>query len=135
MSLSAENQNTDIHCELLAVSLELQTSYDALSYTWEGNLKDHTIRIGDAQLRITANLHGALINLRLKNASRLLWVDAICINQENIPERNQQVKFMSKIYSLASEVILWLGREDWDVRNAFSTISSAYKAVKEYGDK
>ncbi|CAO2652387.1 Nn.00g006700.m01.CDS01, partial [Neocucurbitaria sp. VM-36] len=58
---------------------------------------------------ITQNLELALRSLRLKEGSRLLWIDAICINQSDIYERNQQVERMAPIYSCAQNVVIWLG--------------------------
>ena len=50
------------------------------------------------------------------------WIDTICINQDDIPERNAQVSIMSTIYMKADEVIAWLGEEDGDSLLLFGTI-------------
>jgi hypothetical protein len=58
---------------------------------------------------ITMNLKAALWHLRFTTRARLLWVDAVCINQADIPERNQQVQIMRNIYANAARVLVWLG--------------------------
>ena len=60
---------------------------------------------------ITQNLHAALKRLRLQNQSRVLWVDAICINQDDTCEKSFQVAMMSQIYSKTTMGLLWLGEE------------------------
>lgn len=69
------------------------------------------IEVDGAGLAITKNLHGALQRLRDPALDRVLWVDAVCINQDNIAERAQQVQVMAMIYAYASKVVVWLGEE------------------------
>ncbi|KAK7697571.1 hypothetical protein SLS64_013390 [Diaporthe eres] len=61
------------------------------------------------ELPIGENLKDALVRLRKVDLARIIWIDAICINQDDIKERNHQVCIMKKIYSKATEVIVWLG--------------------------
>ena len=58
-----------------------------------------------------SSLYYALHHLRQPDQSRYLWIDAICINQEDLDERSQQVGLMRQIYSQASHVVVWLGPE------------------------
>jgi hypothetical protein len=60
-------------------------------------------------LYITQNLFIALQHLRWPDTHRVLWIDAISINQEDIPERSAEVSWMGSIFSKASQVIVWLG--------------------------
>lgn len=83
--------------------------YDALSYTWGSSFKTNKIDINGAGLPITRNLDAAFRGVRSATAARLLWVDAICIDQNNVGERNHQVNVMKRIFSNASSVIVWLG--------------------------
>ncbi|CAK7235659.1 hypothetical protein SCUCBS95973_009342 [Sporothrix curviconia] len=83
--------------------------FEALSYFW-GN--PPAILIDAHPLPIADNLNIALHHLRLRNAKRLLWIDAICINQQDIPERNWQVLAMDAVYSRADLVVVWLGPAD-----------------------
>jgi hypothetical protein len=84
--------------------------YDALSYTWSGTHKTHTVKVDGKYLDVTENLHSALQHLRSETVDKVLWIDAICIDQSNERERGHQVQQMCKIYSQAEEVIVWLGQ-------------------------
>ena len=102
-----------IRCHLIEYSIqetwERADLYEALSYCWGGSDKPCSISIGESCLPITANLHAALLRLRHRLIGRFLWVDAVCINQDDKVEQAQQVRFMAEIYSKASRVIVWLG--------------------------
>ncbi|RYN79389.1 hypothetical protein AA0120_g10711 [Alternaria tenuissima] len=84
--------------------------YDALSYTWGGADKNFTVTVNEKSLNVTENLYLALQRLRSEHIDRVIWVDAICIDQNNIRERGHQVQQMCKIYSQAEEVVVWLGQ-------------------------
>ncbi|KAF5868701.1 putative heterokaryon incompatibility protein [Botrytis fragariae] len=99
----------DIYCTLTTVSLIDKPFYEALSYVW-GNLTNKCdINLQSLSFPVTTNLESALRYLRYRDLPRVLWIDAICINQEDIPERNSQVKYMGTIYSKSSIVLAWLG--------------------------
>jgi len=84
-------------------------TYEALSYTW-GDSKDlQVILVNGARFFVTKNLWSTLRYLRLERSDRVLWVDAVCIDQENYREKGHQVKQMGEIYSQANSVIFWLG--------------------------
>ncbi|KAI8630561.1 heterokaryon incompatibility protein-domain-containing protein [Xylariaceae sp. FL1651] len=89
-----------------------QQGYTALSYAWGDQHCTYTIIIGKRQLRIGRNLYSALRNLRRKDRPIRLWVDAICINQDDVNERNHQVQQMRSIYSSAFQTIIYLGSEN-----------------------
>ncbi|KAI2602746.1 HET-domain-containing protein [Hypoxylon sp. NC1633] len=86
-----------------------QESYDALSYTWGGLEKTDEIIVDDRVLGVTRNLYAALMKLRSPTETRRLWIDAICIDQDNVLERNHQVHMMKRIFSTAASVVVWLG--------------------------
>lgn len=85
--------------------------HEALSYTWGDPSNPSLLYCNGATLSITSNLDTALRHLRLQTGPRTLWVDAICINQADVEERNQQVALMRDVYTMASQVIAWLGEE------------------------
>jgi hypothetical protein len=92
----------------------------ALSYTWGPPLFSHDLEIcggKTGRLKITESLAGALRRLRRTDGDLTLWADAVCINQQDIPERNAQVPLMEQIYRSAKEVFIWLGDplgDSWD---------------------
>jgi hypothetical protein len=101
-----------IECRLYQAYLDGTDTvpYDALSYTWGGTDKKSTVTVNEKTFDITKNLHSALQHLRSEDTDRVLWVDAICIDQSNELERGHQVQRMCKIYSQAEEVLVWLGQ-------------------------
>ena len=106
-------EKTEVQCELFEYTLQDPCKgthlYDALSYTWGGSGKPCSISINKQNLAVTENLHAALLRLRDRFLERILWIDAICINQENLEEQGKQVQLMAKIYSKATRVLVWLG--------------------------
>jgi hypothetical protein len=117
-----------IACRLLHVNLNNLPKYDALSYTWGDNHLSNSILCEGRTLHVTKNLFQALSHLR-KSAFRIwsrhfFWIDAICINQTNLPERNAQVRLMADIYCKASKVIVWLGEEHHSHRTALRAVDS-----------
>ncbi|CAP70497.1 uncharacterized protein PODANS_3_5670 [Podospora anserina S mat+] len=104
--------NEQIHCELLETYVHASKGvpYEALSYTWGTIDREESIIIGrNSTLQVTENLYTALVNLRHPHTDRLLWIDAICIDQNNDKERGHQVGQMRRIYQNAEEVLVWLG--------------------------
>ncbi|KAL9623318.1 MAG: hypothetical protein Q9160_002425 [Pyrenula sp. 1 TL-2023] len=94
--------------------------FQALSYTWGSDIRQPpllNILTDEAlyQLPLKPNLNGALRRLRgdiPPGQSRMYWIDALCINQQNISEKNFQVQKMAMIYNRAESVAVWLGEED-----------------------
>ncbi|KAK5955895.1 hypothetical protein OHC33_003537 [Knufia fluminis] len=112
--------------------------YLALSYTWGGTAVMREIIANDRPVQVTDNLEKGLRVLRDKQYIRdgwKLWIDALCINQQDIIERASQVKQMRKIYSAAWTPIIWLGPAADDSEAAIeliktiSTIDSTRGAV------
>ncbi|KAF5988594.1 heterokaryon incompatibility protein [Fusarium coicis] len=83
--------------------------YEALSYSWGSQSTPREILADGKTLLITESLYEALWHLRKPHEDRMLWVDALCIDQNNIKERGHQVKRMAEIYGKADKVIIWLG--------------------------
>lgn len=102
---------------LRVVSLAESPKFTALSYVWgETSSAENTIvlRSGTeggavSSLQLTANCHSALTHLRRRHGSITIWVDSICINQEDQQEKGNQIPLMQEIYSWASPVYVWLG--------------------------
>jgi hypothetical protein len=82
---------------------------------------------------VTKNLFDALTALRHESTSRMVWIDALCINQDDIEERGAQVQMMTQIYKSASKVLIWLGVWGPEVPHSLGLInmlSYAYSATK-----
>lgn len=88
-------------------------TYEALLYAW-GDSTSTPCRLlcGDGSfLPITLNLYQALLSLRKEKETRLLWVDAVCIYQDDLTEKSEQVLLMSQIYAKAKVATVYLGEE------------------------
>ena len=88
--------------------------YEALSYTWGDAAKKVPLKVNQSEEPelVTTNLYSALLSLRLETRDRPLWVDALCINQNDIEERNNQVQRMQSLYQRATRTLVWLGEAD-----------------------
>lgn len=106
-------EKDDEICYRLTVSdMRKPPAYEAISYTWgDPNIKVPSFCDGKL-LEITPSLQEGLRHLRYKSETRLLWADAVCINQENIKEKNRQVMNMKRIYENATRVVVWLGLDE-----------------------
>ncbi|KAJ4289863.1 hypothetical protein N0V90_011196 [Kalmusia sp. IMI 367209] len=103
--------------------------FDALSYCWGDPKCTHIIVCNDIDLPINGNLYQALRALRNPgHQSRYLWVDAICINQDDEIEKSHQVFHMLQIYQLANKVIAWLGAANDNLPPYFHRIRKHDKA-------
>lgn len=101
-----------IECHLKHVFLDDEPEYEALSYTWgDDKLPKQLIRCDGGKLGILPNLYDALRHFRKPKVKRVIWADAICINQTDFPEKNIQVQLMRDIYKQARGVLVWVGRE------------------------
>ncbi|KAF5709456.1 heterokaryon incompatibility 6 OR allele [Fusarium mundagurra] len=106
--------------------------YEALSYVWgEPNLSA-SISLNDETFWITPNLESILQALRLTHRARVLWIDALCINQSDPQERGQQVAIMRKIYSSCQRDIAWLGHWPDNDRKSENTPERALALKRLY---
>jgi hypothetical protein len=94
---------------LIHVSLEKAPPYECVSYTWGDSTKTHSILIDGFQLPVSTSVYNILHQRASIWSSRLLWIDAICINQNDTEERARQVQNMRIIYKTANRVTVFLG--------------------------
>ncbi|KAI1387256.1 HET-domain-containing protein [Hypoxylon trugodes] len=117
--------------------------YEALSYAWgprmrrkkaimKSTIKEQRFMVmpGNRLLHINEDLEEALRYLRYKNKGRVMWIDALCINQEDFEERNHEVKRMSLIYQFARRVVAWLGPASLNSQLALSTLDYLGRQVE-----
>jgi Heterokaryon incompatibility protein (HET) len=109
LRLHSSANNNEITCELERYPLALAPEYRAISYCWGppgGNLE---IKVNGYSFIVRKNLFDMLNQLVLLGESRMLWIDAICIDQSFTTERNYQVGLMGTIYKRAYHVVAFLG--------------------------
>lgn len=121
--LQPVNQGSSITCSLDKVSLFDDPEYEALSYVWGNPNTRENIALDSSPFSVTQNLAVALHHLRLPKKPRKLWIDAICINQSNVEERNAQVQMMGEVYASANPVLIWLGEGTEESDEAFELMS------------
>ena len=109
IEIAAGSGNDIIRCELLTVQRKSAESFKALSYAWEDVTPTDFILVDGKKFWLHKNLFEALHAIRKETEKVRLWTDRICINQDNIPEKNSQVEHMGRTYSSAEEVLIWLG--------------------------
>ncbi|KAI6842847.1 hypothetical protein KC352_g13568 [Hortaea werneckii] len=100
----------------LAVIQPGTAPYDALSYTWGTGPRSKHILCNGKRMQVTETLLAALHRFRRPRHEVTLWIDQICICQERVKERNQQVQMMGDIFKGARKVIVWLGEDYEDSR-------------------
>jgi len=110
--------------------------YKCLSYCWQTTIQDAAILVDGRRFEVTSNLLSALRNIRKRKQKTLVWIDQICINQEDFVERGHQVSIMKHIYSRARTVVvcyIYDVLDDWaanasprsGLENSTAVISSA----------
>ncbi len=136
-----DESTTEVVCDLFEVTPDVKANfkYEALSWTWDSAGPTNPIKINkkiDGEdtafaFDISRNLYLALKALRHTGKARILWVDAICINQDKSKsdERNHQIPMMPSIYGDATQVCVWLGAADEDSDRAIDFIEKIMKDI------
>lgn len=109
--LPADDKDARVGGHLHYHSLADRPIYYTISYVWgDPSLAVEQIDVDGKSLQVTPNLHKVLRNLRnSESSSTPLWIDAICINQRDLAERNHQVRMMRQIYEQCCADLVWLG--------------------------
>lgn len=126
-----------IVCKIHHASLTTRPAYKALSYVWGSQPSGgEVLQLEDVEVPATKNLIDALRRIRQSTGgeSACLWVDALCINQDDVAERSQQVSIMHEIYSSAERVVIWLGEAGDGSDDAFDSLP-AMVGLPEEGDR
>ncbi|KAK8190596.1 heterokaryon incompatibility protein-domain-containing protein [Phyllosticta capitalensis] len=107
---------------LSVVSLADSPRFTALSYVWgdfSSNESEFNILLNDGyRLKITPNCHAALTSIRKHFGATMIWVDAICMNQDDEEEKKKQIPLMEEIYTWAECTYVWLGSGSVESDNA-----------------
>lgn len=109
--------------------------YTALSYVWGDPAFVKPMICNRKPFRTTQNLHLALRYLRQTDVAVLLWIDQICINQDDLKEKTQQVMLMGKIYQRAWSTLAWLGEEADNSSGALETMLTIGPALQYYTEE
>jgi hypothetical protein len=121
-------------CSLVYRSLDSEAPFEAVSYTWGDVSSKRPIFLSGRKFMVTENLDTALRHLRYTYDERVIWIDALCINQDNTAERAQQVTKMREIYGRATKVVVWLGTSSYNTNLAFDFLAEASSKELEIED-
>lgn len=114
-----DSSDATLNGELIEVRLSDTLEFEALSYVWgEEQCQTDFLRLDGAHFQVSETLSAALRVFRLADKPRILWIDAICVDQKNNAERSCQVAQMSVIYRSAAKVLVWLGESTPETRDA-----------------
>jgi hypothetical protein len=134
--LPSSKNLAQIECRMLAMNISNKgCRYHCLSYVWGSPNQNRSILCDNRTLQITDNLFIALKNLQRNGDTTPIWIDQLCINQENTAERNKQVTMMATIYEMAEKTIIWLGEEADNSHLAIKLIQNKFTLSRsEYND-
>ena len=155
LKLMPPSPSGDIEIEIIHVPSSAPPAYEALSYVWGPPERTHEVlsrrlqrsvsptpeeravsfrpfEVRTGHLAVSRNLFIALQHLSFTKKPRLLWIDAICINQDDTVERSEQVNKMASIYGSAHLVILWLGEEADESTLAVQTLRDVGEGVNVF---
>jgi hypothetical protein len=153
------SENDPIFCSLRPSDFGSGARYEAVSYSWGTGYSDRAILIDGCSIQVTANLEAALKAFRREIPSspnednddvngitkqlekvatddstsrkRLLWIDALCINQQDNDERNHQIQLMRTVYSQSIKLVVWLGEESDDSDLAIDTAAEIISTIRQ----
>ncbi|KAM0429218.1 hypothetical protein ACHAPT_006432 [Fusarium lateritium] len=96
--------------------------YTALSYTWGPQVFEATIECDGYEKKITKSLEAALRRFRQPRDPIMMWIDQICINQDDEAEKKKQIRLMGRIYERARNTVIWLGEAENESGSALQLI-------------
>ncbi|OTA98060.1 hypothetical protein M426DRAFT_46756, partial [Hypoxylon sp. CI-4A] len=112
LEILSSSQDDHIECRLEVCDIHEHGIPEALSYVWGRDESKLPIVVDQKPFFVGKNLYKILKGLRRRDATRKIWVDAICINQSNSEEKTHQVRIMREIYSKAKNTTIWLSGSD-----------------------
>ncbi|PVH96922.1 HET-domain-containing protein [Periconia macrospinosa] len=133
IELSPGAWNDPISIRLLIAELHNAPEYDALSYVWGNPANTVPISCNGREFQVTPSLYAAFKRIRLTYRPRIVWADAICINQSNTKEKSHHVAFMSEVYRRAHKVLICMGRDtEGAAEDVASLVDDVTKLIANY---
>ncbi|KAK0707764.1 heterokaryon incompatibility protein-domain-containing protein [Lasiosphaeris hirsuta] len=134
LSIPPRDFNDQFHCELVHEDLNTLPLYDAISYTWADDSgdrrKNKAIFLGSVKFMVTSSCHLALQRARLHGHTEI-WIDAVCINQDDTDERSHQVQLMAQIYAGARSVLVYIGEESTDSSEVLNHLAQGMHLIEK----
>lgn len=117
LRLETFSKKDGIRCSLKHIKLK-HNAHVCLSYTWGEDAPSHIIHINDRPFKVRDSLYIFLQRAQKQKIREWLWIDAICIDQQNYTERIQQVRLMGDVYSKARCVLVHVGETSYNMKIA-----------------
>ena len=121
----------DIHMQPMAVKDLLGTKLEHIYIRFGGSLPTGKIVCNDSELTVGGELFRALRYIRAEETALRIWIDAICINQDDLRERAEHVKIMGQIYQNASMVRVWLGDATGEEHRLIQTLGGLWNILMD----
>ncbi|KAI1400566.1 heterokaryon incompatibility protein-domain-containing protein [Hypoxylon fuscum] len=132
LEVSPGNRGEIVKARLIYASLlnPEDIDYETISYAWGDATKLDDVNINGRVIDVPASSAAAIKCMRKLDTPRRLWIDAICINQDDLAERGHQVSIMSEIYKSSRQNLVYLGEEDETAENAFDSLRRVYQEIE-----
>lgn len=128
--LHPRHPNDPVACTMFETTLDRAPRFEAMSYTWGSPNKEYQIVVDRKQVGVTSSAYHLLQDLSSIFLSQLVWIDSICINQDDVEEKSQQVALMADIYTRASLVTVHLNSNTTDVENVLKDTGRLFAKMK-----
>lgn len=116
-----------LRCHVQLSDLRSGPTFNAISYTWADESGDDQklaeVLLDGKPFRVTRNCDSAMRRVRQYDYQTSIWIDAICIDQDNDMERGHQVRLMPQIYHQARRVLMYIGEHDEYSRKLFQLLA------------
>jgi hypothetical protein len=134
LELAPGNRHDRIVVRMFVIPLSEAPDYSALSYVWGNAEETAEVLCYGLSVVTTVNLGAALRRVRYEHKPRIIWADAICIDQSNVRERGHQVAVMGKIFEQTKIVFVCLGPDlDGGASGVAALVKENADLVSRYG--
>ncbi|KAK6432049.1 hypothetical protein LTR95_011785 [Oleoguttula sp. CCFEE 5521] len=130
LELECGQRDDPLVVRLIPCLLENAPAFEAISYHWDIHAPAELVHCDGVAANVSGTISSLLYQLRCKNKPRKLWIDELCINQQDVDEVTSQVKQMGSIYATAKGVIIWLGDADGSTSEAYNMIDTLYAVLE-----
>jgi hypothetical protein len=128
LRVNARAEDDPLECDLQVANLDAADcpDFNALTYVWGAeSIGKQFVTCGGQPIEVSTNCYSALQHLRKKLGQFTIWIDAVCINQQDEREKLLQISLMGEIYSRAATVYVWLGEGDGASNRAMRYLEAA----------
>ena len=131
LKLFPATDQEEIQGSLFVANLDSAGVYVAISYAWGDPIAIRTVAIDHSLVRTTSSLYHALADIRLRDKTRILWIDGLCINQDDLREKSEQVRHIPIIYGNAHQVLIHLCPGSPEIKLGLDMLLSCLNLIKE----